>query len=364
MKFLLTLLATCSLALVPLSAQGVVSDLEVQRTVKLGSGTTSGKEGTITPTQLTANTNNWAPTGYGYAFTIRVSTDASRNLTGIAGGAAGRTISLENVGSFPLVLKNADTGSTAANRFALNADYTLIAGTGILLKYDGNSSRWRIVGNQTAASTATGDVVGPSSATDNRIAVYDLSTGKLIKDGGKTISDINPVGSQTIWLPAVAMSPATTNGATVTQIEGTDGRPEIAALSFDPSTQQFAQFAIAMPKSWNNSTITAQFFWSHPSTTTNFGVTWSIAGVAISDTDAIDAAYGTAQTVSDTGGTTGTLYVTSATSAVTIGGTPATGDLVYFHIARVPADGSDTMAVAANLIGVKIIYTTSAPTDQ
>ncbi len=364
-RFFFSLCALLSvLCAFPAHAQSVVSDLEVQRTVKLGSGTTSGKEGTITPAQLTANTNDWAPSGYTYAFTFRVSTDASRNLTGIAGGALGRTITLENVGSFPLVLKNNDSGSSGSNRFALNADYTLAAGSGVLLKYDGTSSRWRIVGSQTAPSTATGDVVGPSSAVDNRIAVYDSTSGKLIKDGGKTVSEINPVGSQTIWIPAVGMSPATTDGAAAAQIEGTAGRPEIAALSFDPTTQQFAQFAVAMPKSWNNSTITAQFFWSHPSTTTNFGVTWSIAGVAISDGDAIDASYGTAQTVSDTGGTTGTLYISSATSAVTIGGTPATGDLVYFHIARVPADGSDTMAVEANLIGVKIIYTTSAPTDQ
>ncbi len=364
-RLLLTLCALLSVLCVPLCfAQGTVSDLEVQRILKLGTGTTSGKEGTISPTQLTANTNDWAPSGYAYAFTFRVSTDASRNLTGLAGGVLGRTITMENVGSFPLVLKNADAGSTAANRFALNADYTLAAGTGVLMKYDANSFRWRIVGSQTAPNSATGDVIGPSSAVDNRIAVFDSTSGKLLKDGAKTVADINPVGSQTIWIPAVGMSPATTNGATATQIEGTPGRPEIAALSFDPSNQQFAQFAIAMPKSWNNSTVTAQFFWSHPSTTTNFGVTWSIAGVAVSDGDAIDASYGTAQTVSDTGGTTGTLYISSATSAVTIGGTPATGDLVYFHVARVPADSSDTMAVEANLIGVKIIYTTSAPTDQ
>jgi hypothetical protein len=35
-----------------------------------------------------------------------------------------------------------------------------------------------------------GDVVGPASAVDNRIAVFDGTTGKLIKDGGVTISEI------------------------------------------------------------------------------------------------------------------------------------------------------------------------------
>lgn len=34
-----------------------------------------------------------------------------------------------------------------------------------------------------------GDVVGPASATDNAIARYDLTTGKLLQDSGVTISD-------------------------------------------------------------------------------------------------------------------------------------------------------------------------------
>lgn len=35
-----------------------------------------------------------------------------------------------------------------------------------------------------------GDVVGPSSAVDDRIATFDGTTGKLIQDGGYSISDI------------------------------------------------------------------------------------------------------------------------------------------------------------------------------
>lgn len=35
-----------------------------------------------------------------------------------------------------------------------------------------------------------GNVVGPASATDSRIAAFDGTTGKLLKDGGKTISEV------------------------------------------------------------------------------------------------------------------------------------------------------------------------------
>lgn len=36
----------------------------------------------------------------------------------------------------------------------------------------------------------TGDVTGPASAVDERVAVFDGITGKIIKDGGVTISEL------------------------------------------------------------------------------------------------------------------------------------------------------------------------------
>jgi hypothetical protein len=135
-------------------------------------------------------------------------------------------------------------------------------------------------------------------------------------------------------------------------------------LDFDTTTQEFAQFAVRMPRSWNEGTITAAFTWSHASTTTNFGVVWNIAGVATSDDDAGDVAFGTAQQVADTGGTTNDVYITAATSAVTIAGTPQNEDLVMFQVARVPADGSDTMAIDGRLHGVTLYITTNAMTDD
>lgn len=48
------------------------------------------------------------------------------------------------------------------------------------------TNTWTAVG-----SSGTGDVVGPSSATADRIAVFDGTTGKLLKDGGQTIAGIS-----------------------------------------------------------------------------------------------------------------------------------------------------------------------------
>jgi hypothetical protein len=53
-----------------------------------------------------------------------------------------------------------------------------------------NSSTY-LRGDQTWASVSgLGDVVGPASAVDDRIATYDGTTGKLLQDGGKTIATV------------------------------------------------------------------------------------------------------------------------------------------------------------------------------
>ena len=172
------------------------------------------------------------------------------------------------------------------------------------------------------------------------------------------------IGQQTIWVPASGMIPATTNGAAFGSSETTTNKVMVTTLDFDTTTEEFAQFMIQMPKSWNEGTLVAQFVWTHAATTTNFGVCWGFEAVAISDDDASDAAWGTEVATTDTGGTTGDVYISAESSAVTVGGTPAAEDLVAFRVTRVVGNGGDTMAIDAKLIGVKIHYTTDAGTDD
>lgn len=105
------------------------------------------ESGVVSPAQLTANTDNWAVTGITAAGIIRASTDASRNLTGIATPTAGQVILLFNVGAFDLVLVH-DATSTAANRFLCpgSVNLTLNPNDSVRLWYDNTSSRWRVTG--------------------------------------------------------------------------------------------------------------------------------------------------------------------------------------------------------------------------
>lgn len=171
-------------------------------------------------------------------------------------------------------------------------------------------------------------------------------------------------GRHMVPVMAGAIAPSVTGGcAALASVASAANQPDIVSLDFDTTTQEYAQFAVPMPESWDEGTVTFQPIWSHAATTTNFGVVWELQAVAVSNDDAIAVAYGTAQSSTDTGGTTNDLYVGPESSAITIAGTPAAGDVVYFRISRVTGNGSDTMAIDARLHGIRLYLTTNAATD-
>jgi hypothetical protein len=175
---------------------------------------------------------------------------------------------------------------------------------------------------------------------------------------------IKTAGTETIWVPAGAMRPTVSNGcAPITEVETTANRPDMQVLDFDASSDEFAQFSIAFPKSWNEGTVTYQVYWTTTATDTD-GVAWQLSGQSVSDNDTIDVDYGGTVVVTDDAlGAAENLCVTAESSALTIGGSPAVGDICYFKIGRDVSDSNDDMTEDARLIGVKIFFTTDATND-
>ena len=163
-----------------------------------------------------------------------------------------------------------------------------------------------------------------------------------------------------IFLSSAGMWPSGTAGCgAVTKAEYTTNKVNMYYLPFDKDTDEYAECTFVAPSDYNGGTITMAFFWTHPATTTKFDVVWAGQGRAYANSDAIDQAMGTAVTVTDTGGTTNDVFITSATSAITLAGSPAAGQLIQIRVYRDADAVGDTMAVDAQLLGVMLTFTRS-----
>jgi hypothetical protein len=271
-------------------------------------------------------------------------------------------------------------GDTDGGNLGLESDGTLtynpstgaITSTGIVVADDGT------VGSASATDAITISSGGIVTLVDDLLLKDACTIGTattagaiaIAADGtvdldvaGATVASaiIRTVGKESIWVPAAAMTPTTSNPCSdITIVETTSGRPDMVVLDFATGADEFAQFSIAFPKAWNLGTITYQAFWSGIAASTDCD--WSLQGVAMNDNETIDVAYGTAVVVSDNAqGAVEELYVAAESGAVTIAGTPADNDLCYFRIGRDVS--GDNMDGDARLHGLKIFFTTDATND-
>ena len=209
----------------------------------------------------------------------------------------------------------------------------------------------------TNSGTNSGSITITDGA-DGNINIAPNGNG-VVQAGG---SAVKVAGKETIWVPATAMYPNTTNGcADIAQTELSNG-PELKTLNFDKDSDEFAQFAVAFPKSWNEGTVTFQAFFT--ADTTNTGTTkWTIAGVALADDGSLNTAFGTAvgPTAKAMSGTANDLAVTAESGAVTIAGSPSTDEYVFFEVSRDVSE--DDLTADAKLLGIKLFFTTDAAND-
>jgi len=161
------------------------------------------------------------------------------------------------------------------------------------------------------------------------------------------------------------MTPRATNGPAAVSVESTTNKIMKMTLDFDGSVSEAAQIRFPMPKRWDEGTITAEFLWSSPNSAQN--VVWGCRAIAFGDNDEIDRSdisWGTGQTVADTAVTSNALCRTAKTAGITIGNSPAEGDLVVFEFYRDPANASDTSSSDARLYAVILTLTANAGDDS
>lgn len=175
------------------------------------------------PAQITSNQNDYNPSSVNCSTstTLLINSDASRDITGLAGGVTGCEMRLINNGSFTITLKEESGSSTAANRFSSGADIALAVNTSVPLIYDGTASRWRLAqlapaagaGTGTVTSVATGSgLTGGTITTSGTLSLATIATGNMLANAsGSTAA---PTATK---LPYIARATATfTTDATST----------------------------------------------------------------------------------------------------------------------------------------------------
>ena len=224
--------------------------------------TTFSLPGDISPAQLTASQNNYNPTDLATASTLRLTSDASRDITGLQGGADGRVLLIHNVGSSDIVLKDSSSSSDAANRFALTADFTMSADSVGLLQYDSTSLRWRLIGGGSSSGGAglwEEDGANVKLSTVKHVDFQKYKAIAMVCDNGATLPGTptagqwylhTPTGRNVLmmhdgsnWIPIVNIGAATiyVDGASGT--DSLDNGGASGSSAFD--TVQYAVDSIA-----------------------------------------------------------------------------------------------------------------------
>ena len=193
----------------------------------------------------------------------------------------------------------------------------------------------RLVGRTTAGTGAPEEIsIGAGLA---------LSAGELSATGGGGTD-------QPLFFDAAEFIPRTTNGCGISSEETATNRINRDLLAFDPGAIEYAQKGFIWPQGW--ATATCTFFWKGSSGTGS--CVWAARMRVFTDGDAEDQAMGTAQSVTDAAASANTHRQTSATAAITPGGTVTSGKHCVLEVYRDATNGSDDLSVDALLIGVAL----------
>lgn len=223
---------------------------------------------------------------------------------------------------------------------------------GWVLQGDGGGSGGLLASTQTwsGQNTYEADVTISSNVT---------ITGGTLKVGSTPVPAI-----LTIIVPISAASFTGTNTSGIPPIE--TGETATNAINYDYAiTDEVVAssftFSYSPPDGWDAGTMTYQVVWT--STGTSGGVAFTLQALATGNDDTLDAAYGTAITVTDTFIASLDTHITAESSALTIGGSPVAGDYVTWKGSRDVAHASDTLDKPALILELRLKYTRSSYSD-
>ena len=214
------------------------------------------------------------------------------------------------------------------------------------------------------STTAELNILDGVTATAAELNILDGATStaaELNKLDG--VSTLKQAGKETMWVPATAMYPNTTQGCSaLAQVELSNG-PELKCLDFADGEDDHAQFTVAFPKSWNEGVVQFQAFWTVTGTNTGT-VAWGLSGVSFANSADMNHSDGFGTNVVATAlahsGTSNDMMVSAVSGDVTIRNA-AVDTMTVFQVMR--DISADTQTGDARLLGIKLFFTTDAAND-
>jgi len=284
--------------------------------------------------------------------TFNITTAVIHNdLSGLQGGIEEQYYHLTSAQRTDLTDSNDCSIHTHDNRYYTESEVDTISGS-LQTNIDSkdNYSSWSFaVGGVTKDAITSNDIL--NFVGGDNIDITRSAEDEITISGSDTY--------ETTYIDAAAMVPCTTSSPLQGTKEYSTNDIDMDHFAFDAgATKERVQFKLKMPENWDLGTLKVKFDWSSATgSTAGDTVEFGIKARALSDSDVIDIALGTAQIISDTllADDGADLQTTAATPALTVGGTPSLGDLILFEVYR-NTDGVDSCAEDGFLFGCTIQY--------
>jgi len=219
---------------------------------------------------------------------------------------------------------------------------------------------WPGSANITTLGTVTTGTWNGTAIEGTAIASTGEAGGtKFLREDGdgtcswQTISGGGGATAETsIWIDAGAfLGDGTAEASSKT---GTNGDVDVFLMA--NTEMVYAKWS--PPAQWDGGTIDVDVYWTCTGATAGHKVKWHVAAQAGGNDDPWDTAFpAPTATADDDVIANGDIHIIEA-STITVGGTPADGDVVFFEIERT-ASGATQMAQEAELLGVRVKYQNS-----
>lgn len=304
----------------------------------------------------------WISGSGALVFSQSIQASGARSLGILDTGWAG--LYLSNVGI--IYEGTADANETTLAFVDPTADRTItfpnVTGTVVTTGDTGSVSATMLASNSVTSAKIQTDAVGADAIAANAVGASELASttvsagsynGWLTVDADGRLTAAGTL-TKPIILTASGGSPLTTGGCAVaTKIEIGTNKRNVWVLDFDKDTDEGAFWNGAMPADYAGGTLSCKIYWT--ASTGSGAVVWNIAGRCFDDDDTLDAALGTAATVTDTLLSAHDMHIAS-TGALTLAGSPAAGKDVILEVKRDADNASDTFSADARLLKVVLEY--------